>query len=472
MKARSLFGRLVLVLVAGIVLAQALGFFIHRWDRERMFYRTHVSQTAQRISDVVSLLDTLEPAGRQKVIAILNTRRWSAELSDSPPTLATPSQDAGLAEFARATKPLLASREHRVGMLSDTYVISAALSGGQWITLGYRRDASIVPDALIWSWLAVAIVVVIITLFAARWVTRPLSTLANAAEALGRDIERPPLDERGPSEVSRAARAFNDMQSRLRRLIEDRARIFTAMSHDLKTPITRLRLRAELLQSDALKAKFTADLAEMEAMVNSSLAFMRGMQDHEVSQPIDVRALLESLQADAQETGGRVLIQGEAVQPYEGRPQALKRALSNVIENSIRYGGGAKVIIDDSSSCLRVRVLDTGPGIPESELTRVFEPFYRIEDSRNRASGGTGLGLSIAQSIAQLHGGDIALRNLPEGGLEATLTLPRAPGSTKGSAARVAADAHMANTGIYAKQQPMKRPRFNLKTRWLRVRSQ
>ena len=471
MRPRSLFGRLVLVLVAGLVLAQAIGFLIHRWDRERMFFRTHASQTAQRISDVISLLDTLEPAARRKVIAILNTRRWSAELSDTAPALREPSQDAGLTEFVRATKPLLGSREHRVGVLGETYVVSAPLSGGEWITLGYRRDAGMVPDVLIWSWLAVAIIVVVITLFAARWVTRPLSTLANAAEALGRNIDRPPLNERGPSEVARAARAFNDMQSRLRRLIDDRARIFTAMSHDLKTPITRLRLRAELLESDALKGKFTADLAEMEAMVNSSLTFMRGMQDHEISQPIDVRALLESLQADAQETGKHVVIEGEALCPYEGKPQALKRALSNLIENAVRYGGGAKVIIDDGKLRLQVRVLDTGPGIPESELKRVFEPFHRVEDSRNRASGGTGLGLSIARNIAQLHGGDIALRNLPEGGLEATLTLPRSSENTKEQSAH-ADGIGTTKIGGFARSAATKQFRRDLKTRLLRIRSQ
>jgi signal transduction histidine kinase len=424
MRPRSLFGRMVLVLVAGLVFAQALGFFIHRWDRERMFLRTHAAQTAQRISDVVSLLDTLEPAAREKVIGILNTRRWSAQLSDSPPALAQPAE-ARLAEFARAVQPLLAAREHQVGVREQTYVVSAALAGGGWVTLGYRRDASIVPDVLIWTWLAAAIAIVVITLVAARWVTRPLTALANAAEALGRNIDRPPLEERGPSEVARAAHAFNGMQTRLRRFISDRARIFAAMSHDLKTPITRLRLRAEMLESDALKTKFASDLAEMEAMVNSSLAYLRGVQDHEASQPIDVRALLESLQADTLETGKCVTVEGGAATPYTGKPQALKRVLSNLIENAVRYGNEARVIVEDDHEGLRIRVRDSGPGIPESELERVFEPFHRLEESRNRESGGTGLGLSIARNIAQLHGGDIALRNLPQGGLEAVLTLPR-----------------------------------------------
>ncbi|MGH8718356.1 MAG: ATP-binding protein [Burkholderiales bacterium] len=425
MRPRSLFGRMVLILVLGLVLAQALGFAIHRWDRERMFFKNYAAQTAQRISDIISLLDQLSPAGRERVIAILNTRRWSASLSAAPEPLLYSAQDQGLAEFGRAVKPLISSRNHSVGVHQNTYAVAAQLSGGGWVTLGYRRDATIVPDVLLWTWLAVAIVIVVVTLIAARWVTRPLSVLAKAAESLGRDIDRPPLAETGPSEVRRAARAFNTMQTRLKQFIEDRARTFTAMSHDLKTPITRMRLRAEMLESPALKAKFAADLEQMQSMVDSTLAFMRGMQDDEAPRPVDVAALLESIQADAQETGQGFAIEGQTAAPYHGKPLALKRLLSNLIENALRYGGNAKVLIADDLQNLRIRVRDSGAGIPDAELERVFEPFYRLEASRNRQSGGTGLGLSIARTIAHLHGGDILLRNLAEGGLEAMLILPR-----------------------------------------------
>ncbi|MGH8728508.1 MAG: ATP-binding protein [Burkholderiales bacterium] len=424
MRPRSLFGRMVLILVLGLVLAQALGFVIHRFDRERMFLKSNAAQTAQRISDIVSLLDQLSPASREKVIAILNTRRWSANLSNAPLSLSTLPQDSGLAEFERAVKPLLSSRQHSVGAQQGTYSVAAQLAGGGWVTLGYRRDAIIVPDVLLWTWLALAIVIVIVTLIAARSVTRPLSVLANAAEALGRDIERPSLSENGPSEVKRAAHAFNTMQTRIRRFITDRARTFTAMSHDLKTPITRMRLRAEMLESPALKAKFIADLDEMQSMVDSSLAFMRGIED-EASNRVDVGALLESLKYDHEEIGHSVIIEGGAMAPYCGKPLALKRLLNNLISNAVQYGGIATVVVADDSQELQIRVCDCGPGIPEADLEQVFEPFYRLETSRNRGSGGTGLGLSIARNIARLHGGDIVLANLRDGGLEATLTLPR-----------------------------------------------
>ncbi|HEY0883928.1 MAG TPA: ATP-binding protein, partial [Ramlibacter sp.] len=255
--------------------------------------------------------------------------------------------------------------------------------------------------------------------------TRPLHVLANAAEALGRDIHRPPLAEEGPLEIRQAARAFNTMQGRLVRFIEDRTRIFAAMSHDLKTPITRMRLRADLLDDDELRHRFEADLKEMEAMVTHTLEFMRGMGGQEARQDVDVMALLESLQSDNEAMGRRVTVEGQASAPYPARVSLLKRCLANLIDNAVLYGERATVRIEDSPQCLTLRILDEGPGIPLPELEKVFEPFYRLEQSRSRETGGTGLGLAIARNIAHMHGGDIVLRNRPGKGLEATLTLPR-----------------------------------------------
>jgi signal transduction histidine kinase len=267
--------------------------------------------------------------------------------------------------------------------------------------------------------------VLVLTLIAVRWVTRPLKTLAQAAEDLGRDINRPRLDESGPLEVSRAAHAFNTMQERLAGFIRERTRIFAAMSHDLKTPITRLRLRVELLDDPELRAKFARDLEEMEALVMTTLDFMRGLDNGAAAQPIDVGALLESLQQDAREVGGEVRIEGAALAPFHGNPQALKRCVGNLIDNAVKYGKSAILVVEDSAEQLCIRVRDQGPGIPPAELDQVFEPFHRLEASRSRETGGTGLGLSIARDIARAHGGDIVLRNLAKGGLEATLTLPR-----------------------------------------------
>ncbi len=235
----------------------------------------------------------------------------------------------------------------------------------------------------------------------------------------------PPLPETGPLEVTRAARAFNTMQARLIRYIQDRTRVLAAMSHDLKTPITRLRLRAELLDDASLRAKFTGDLGEMEAMVGATLDFMRGIDAEEAAVPVDMKALLESLQADLLETGGLITLASGPLKPYPGRPQALKRCLMNLLGNAIQYGGSAAVAVEDHDDRLEISIRDEGPGIPEAELDRVFEPYYRLEGSRNRETGGTGLGLTIARSIAETHGGKLSIRNRVEGGLEAKLTLPR-----------------------------------------------
>ena len=197
------------------------------------------------------------------------------------------------------------------------------------------------------------------------------------------------------------------------------------MSHDLKTPITRLRLRAEMLEDEALRAKFAKDLDEMEAMVAQTLDFMRDASTQEALQRVDAMALLESLQTDYQDTGSRIEIEGSIAQPYPGRPLALRRCLTNLVDNAIRYGGRATIKVEDAADRLTIRVLDDGPGIPEQELEQAFEPFFRGEASRSRETGGTGLGLGIARNIARAHGGDLVLRNRPEGGLEAILSLPR-----------------------------------------------
>jgi signal transduction histidine kinase len=270
--------------------------------------------------------------------------------------------------------------------------------------------------------------VVAISLIAVRWVTEPLSRLAVAAERLGGNIHEPPLPEKGPVEVQRAAKAFNAMQRRLSRFISDRVRILAAMSHDLKTPITRMRLRTEMLEEEAVRAKFARDLEEMESMVTQALEFMRDSSAEEPVQPVDITALLETLQGDYRDAGKSVEVSGRAAQPYAGRPLALRRCLTNLVENAVRYGEAARIEVEDGAREIVVRIRDRGQGIPEAQLEQVFEPFYRGEASRSRETGGTGLGLGIARNIARAHGGDIVLRNHPGGGLEAVLTLPRTGG--------------------------------------------
>jgi signal transduction histidine kinase len=468
---RSLFGRLVAVLLAGLVVTQLVSFAIHMVERRDLLAQASGMQAAQRIADIVRLLDPLGEAERARLAGILSAPPMAIRLGPHPMPPASEDADrkARSALFGAVLRRALGEGfpvevavtqfpgvpgtppgpMHGMGPGAGmgmgpgagmgrgamayfsrpalALIAQVRLRDGTLVTFDSRQPASTEnwPYRLLGSLAVLLAGVIVVSLLAVRWATRPLATLAGAAEELGRDIQRPPLPETGPVEVRRAAHAFNTMQSRLARFIGDRTRIFAAMSHDLKTPITRLRLRAELLDDPATRAKFAADLAEMESMVGSTLDFLRGLENAEPPKPIDMAALLESLQADFSEGGGKVSVEAGALRPYPGRAQALKRCLANLVENALKYGGTARVIATDGADRLEIRIRDEGPGIAPAELERAFDPFYRLEASRNRETGGTGLGLTIARSIARGHGGDVVLGNHPEGGLEATVTLPR-----------------------------------------------
>jgi signal transduction histidine kinase len=464
---RSLFGRLVLVLLGGLILAQLATAYINLAERDQLLYRAGGMRLTQQMSDIVKLLDSLPAAERRRVVAVFNAPPLTVSLdrprirpagvsaeTDFQHSMFTSMLRYALGEDAEVNvvrlestpesfrpaprggppdMPMMQGRGWGRGMGpgyapgGTFFTVQIALRDGTWVTFDSQLSpqATAMPLRLALTLLILLGTVIVLSLVAVRWVTGPLAELATAAEKLGEDINRPPLPETGPSEARRAARAFNTMQQRLSRFIADRTRIFTAMSHDLKTPITRLRLRAELLEDDALRAKFTRDLEEMEAMVTQTLDFMRDADAREAVQRVNAMALLESLQTDYQDSGNRVRIEGGIAQPYPGRPLALRRCLTNLVDNAVRYGGQATIRIEDDAERLAIRILDDGPGIPEQELEQAFEPFFRGEASRNRETGGTGLGLGIARNIARAHGGDLVLRNRPEGGLEALLTLPR-----------------------------------------------
>lgn len=464
---RSLFSRLVLVLLGGLLTAQLLSFAIHMHDRSELLMQASGMQSAQRIADIVNLLDTLTPPERQKIVKVLAAPPLAVSLDRPPLAPADADSESGARAvlFASLLERFLGEdRNVVVGMAVGGPYPGAAYPGGgamrgpgaagEWTPPMMRhgggsgglsfvaqvalRDGSRVtfdarlpqatenwPYRVLLSIVLLLAAVIGVSLVAVRWATRPLKTLAEAADELGKNINRAPLAETGPTEVARAARAFNTMQSRLAAYLRERTQVLAAMSHDLKTPITRLRLRAELLDDTQLRSKFGNDLQEMEAMVASALDFLRGMDNGEPVQPVDVNALLESLQADLRETGGEVTIAGRAADPYPGRAQALKRCLANLLENAIKYGKSAQVFVEDRAERLQISILDEGPGLPPDQLSKVFEPFYRVEASRNRDTGGTGLGLAIAKNVVERHGGSIELRNRAEGGLAAVLILPR-----------------------------------------------
>jgi len=470
---RSLFGRLMLVLAGGLLLAQLLSAAINFAERDRLLLAAGGAQQAQRIADVVKLLDSLGPTDRERIVSVLSVPPLVLSLDDAPqPSLPQANEtgphaamftvllraslgddralrvEPGPAFGPETQRPRVPGRpliEGGSGPMGGPGMMGAGgmrrgpghggpvlrtqvqLRDGHWA----RFDNELPQSAVALPWrlaltLGVLLAAVLLLSFVAvRWVTRPLHVLAGAAEALGRDINAPPLPEEGPTEIAQAARAINTMQSRLARFIQDRTRVLTAMSHDLKTPITRMRLRAELMDDEDLRQRFEADLKEMEAMVTHTLEFMRGLGGSEARQAVDVMALLESLQSDNEAMGRTLRIEGHTAAPYPAVVSLLKRCLANLVDNAVLYGSRVTIQVADAAQSLTLRFLDEGPGIPEPELEKVFEPFYRLEQSRSRETGGTGLGLTIARNIARMHGGDITLRNRPGHGLEAVLTLPR-----------------------------------------------
>jgi signal transduction histidine kinase len=268
-------------------------------------------------------------------------------------------------------------------------------------------------------------VLAIVLFLMARGVTRPLSALAESAEAMSRGENPPPLPESGARELQEATHAFNTLNERLQRYMNSRNSLLAAISHDLRTPLTRLRLRAEKVSDPELRARFQRDVDEMNALLQSALDVFRGMRNDEATTSVDVMAMLGKICVDFAETGKTVTLEGGAAAPIEARPDALQRCVTNLVSNAVKYGDRATIHVHDGPE-FEIRVTDDGPGIPDEFLDKVFEPFYRLEDSRNPETGGTGLGLSIARDIAQAHGGSLVLRNRSSRGLEAILTLPRA----------------------------------------------
>ncbi|HEY7241405.1 MAG TPA: ATP-binding protein [Burkholderiales bacterium] len=446
---RSLFGRLVLVLLVGLALSQIATLYVNQAERDRLLYRAGGMRLAQQIADLVKLLDSLPDAERRRVVAVFDRPPLAVSLERPPLDLGAEEDDADfqLSIFASVLRFTLGEeakiavgrahgphgmhgergwRQRRGGFGPPAFTVQIPLRDGTLVTV----DSSVLPPVgtitlrLALTLAILLATVIVISLIAVRWVTGPLTVLADAAEKLGENINRPSIPESGPAEVQRAARSFNAMQRRLARSITERSRVLIAMSHDLKTPITRMRLRTDMLEDSAVREKFDRDLAEMDQMVTQTLEFMRDAADTEPIQRVDLLALLESLQADYEDMGKEVRITGSVSRPLAARPVALRRCLTNLVDNAVRYGKRATIDVAETPGRVWLRVLDEGPGIPEAELERAFEPFFRGDASRSRETGGFGLGLGIARNIARAHGGELTLQNRPEGGLAAILTMP------------------------------------------------
>lgn len=280
-----------------------------------------------------------------------------------------------------------------------------------------QRERSRLVNPVFLSLLALAIV--ILAYVVARITSAPLKRLSKASAELGRDLDRAPVDVSGPAEVRGAAEAFNAMQRRLQQHVSERTNMLAAITHDFQTPLTRLRLRLEKVEDEALREKLLGDLASMKALVDEGLELARSAETSEPRVMLDLDSLLESLVEDATEAGGKAEFEGgcRAVLPL--RPLAARRLFSNLIDNALKHAGSASVSSSQNSGEVCVRVRDRGPGLPAHMLEKVFEPFVRVDDSRSRRTGGAGLGLTIARTLAEKNGATLTLRNHPDGGLEA-----------------------------------------------------
>lgn len=426
---RTLFGRLVLVMAAGLLLAQSLGAVLHLSELRRTVGRTVSLELAQRVASVYRAVDSQTGAERERLANLLSTTRQQLTLE----ALAPPDRDDNamfpeiLDNLSILLGPGVEVRPVRMPRIGDfVFDLYIQLSAGDWL----RVQGNAPTEIFAWPWhllvnLGVMLgAVIVLVWFAARTMVKPLTDLARAARDLGEDLRRAPLPEDGPSEVRQAAHAFNAMQLRIRNDIEERERFLAAVSHDLKTPVTRLRLRSELLGDTELRQRFLHDLDDMQDLLGGALDFLQGKAVEEAMQPVDLVAMAESLADDFNEAGGIVTLREPESLRVVARPRALRRAFANLIDNALKYGGRADVSLSAANGELLIAIADDGPGLSEGELERVFEPFYRIETSRNRGTGGVGLGLAIVRQIARSHGGTVSLENRVEGGLRAVLRLP------------------------------------------------
>ncbi|KLV03690.1 histidine kinase [Photobacterium aquae] len=302
-------------------------------------------------------------------------------------------------------------------LAENEWLYIAALLPAPYVTL----DDEIITSEQMLFMVSITALLLLFTYFMIRRQTRPLRRLARAADAMSMDIYQPPLKEEGASELVTATRAFNRMQLRVQRYIDDREQLFSSISHDLKTPITRLRLRAELIDDEAKVEKFNRDLDELEMMVKGALQTVKDTDLHENLSEVDMNELLQSIAERHNRHSTKVALPQLSLAPLMGKPLALKRCFSNLIDNGVKYGDEVKVIVADEKASLIVIIKDQGAGIPEKSLEAVFEPYVRLA----KDDEGHGLGMGIARNIIRAHGGDIAIHNAVDGGLEVKVFIPR-----------------------------------------------
>jgi signal transduction histidine kinase len=450
---RTLSGRIILIVMFGLLLWSGFEFAGWRNERNRLLLELPARLAGARIAQAVQVIDSVPASDTDRAIQALNSKDFALSWLDGVPAAPSGAEAGSQSQqlVADVIRENFTTRPPRINVLKafhfearkpansflamnrlqwqrGAFIVQIQMRSGRWLQIDCEEGEGgfvISPWWSFYRWIVPITVLAFVLACLIKMAVRPLQAFATAANDLAQNINRLPLAVAGPVELRTAIQALNNLQQKLLDYIGERTRILAAVSHDLKSPITRLRLRAELLKDDDTKQRFRDDLLEMEALADETLDFMRGIEVQEPVRPIDINALLDVVQSDAMEAGGEVSISGAAVAPLPGYARGLKRCLSNLVDNALRYGRHARISVRDANGLLEIVVSDDGPGIPAEHLERVFEPFYRVEESRNRTTGGSGLGLSIAQNIALAHGGTLVLQNRAVYGLDATLGLPR-----------------------------------------------
>jgi signal transduction histidine kinase len=459
---RSLFGQTLFVLLAGLIASHLVGSWIYSTDRGQIVRAVGGLVIAQRITNLTRLVRDAPSEWRARIVAASSEETFNVALSAEPPRATLTDNDAPAAEALKqilieqlsldgAAEPLVSASQPRGMMFGMAQRmmgqspmmhgfgglgpfagfrelrVAVPLQDGQWLTFTTALPESGTAFSLrfLVSMGIMAVITVLVAIWVVRRVTAPLTALSKAALRLGEDLNAAPMPEVGTVETRQAALAFNAMQARLRGMIDDRTKMLAAISHDFRTPLTLLRLRVENVDDPVEREKMLSTIADLDAMVAATLEFASGGAKQAPRRPTDLTALVASITDDLADGGLPVSMEAARPVIHECDPATLKRALTNLIDNAVKYGGSATVAIRETLQAIEITIDDTGPGIPEEELTHVFEPLYRLESSRSRETGGMGLGLAIALSIIRAHGGRLTLSNRPQGGLRALIALPK-----------------------------------------------
>ncbi|MCW2099206.1 UNVERIFIED_ORG: signal transduction histidine kinase [Pseudomonas psychrophila] len=426
---KTLASQLSLIFLVSLLLANGLSFSVQFYERYLSARSTMLNNMENDISTSVAILDRLPAVERQAWLSRLNREHYQYLLTkgDSgvpmdtadPPMSASSIKDTLGQHYALTFADIPGVRPH--------YQVFLQLADGNPVTIDVRPAD--IPVAL---WLPVVLVLQLALLLGCTWMAvrlaiRPLSRLSRAVESLDPNARIQHLDESGPTEVAHAAVAFNAMQQRIADYLKERMQILAAISHDLQTPITRMKLRAEFMDDSIERDKLLSDLGEMEHLVREGVAYARSVHGStEANCKLDLDAFVDSIVFDYQDVGKAVNRSGSFGSPIETRPHALRRVLINLLDNALKFSGAAELVVSaQTNGNVSIKVLDRGPGISAEELREVLKPFYRVESSRNRDTGGTGLGLAIAQQLAIALGGSLCLSNREGGGLCAELLLPK-----------------------------------------------